>query len=96
MIMDDFQSCKFGFLQQAFVPWAKGEVYTSNPKTSIIRLELDAENFAVMSMRMLSGATTAPQTAKESKGVPEPASEEPDRDIPPISAYEEMETGTLY
>jgi len=93
---ENFGKCKFGFLQQAFVPWAKGEIYASDPKASINMIEQDAEHFAVMSMRMLSRATTAPQTAKETKDVPARASEEPDRDIPPISAYEEMETGTLY
>jgi len=45
--MDDFQKCKFGFLQQVFVPWIKKEI------DNLEALEDHAELFATMSMRIL-------------------------------------------
>jgi len=80
--------CKFGFLQQAFVPYLKGELF-KDEEGKLPLLEEAAELFADLCMRWFPGATTAPQTAKEEKDVPERASGGPDRDIPPIEAYEE-------
>lgn len=74
----NFGKCKFGFLQRAFVPYLKDEVFNG---ADLLELEEIAEEFATMSMRIL----TAPEKPSQDKGIDWPASEEPDMDIPPIA-----------
>jgi len=74
--MDDFQKCKYGFLQQAFVPWVKNEITLS---AGLKELEVNAEVFATMSMRILD--RPAP---------PEPIDTFKDADTPPLDAYDEV------
>jgi hypothetical protein len=82
-----FKKCKYGFLQQAFVPWINDGLN----KTTAIMLERYAEEFAGMCMRVLPRATKAPEKPKEPEGKTQsPANiEDPYQgDAPPISSYE--------
>ena len=86
---ENFGKCKFGFLQQAFVPFIKSEICLDS---SFGELEKLAETFATMSMRILSNTPSASQTAKELEDTPENAPEQEDPfqgDEVPLSAYEE-------
>jgi len=77
--------CKFGFLQQAFVPYLKGELFKVEDEDSLHLLEQNAELFADMCMRTLSDSTTAPQTAKEEKDIGESTPDVPYADSPPLT-----------
>jgi len=72
---ESFGKCKFGFLQQAFVPWIKNEL----EGTGIEALESMAEEFAEMSMRIL-----------QKPDISEPASTAFNTDEIPLDAYDEV------
>jgi len=71
--MDDFQKCKFGFLQQVFVPYVKNEL---GPTTILDTLEKEAELFATMSMRILN-----------KPDISEPANTAFNTEQPPLDVY---------
>jgi len=74
--MNNFQKCKFGFLQQAFVPYLKKEFETGKVEFYEAELEKAAELFATMSMRIL-----------DKPDISEPANTAFNTEQPPLDVY---------
>jgi len=70
--MDDFQKCKHDFLKEAFVPWINGKT----PFDDLSALEILAETFATMSMRIL-----------DKPDISEPANTAFNTEQPPLDVY---------
>jgi len=75
---ENFGKCKFGFLQQAFVPYIKDEVFNG---ADLLELEEIAEVFAMMSMRILDKPKVSSETKTGGTGI--------DDNMPPLDAYDE-------
>lgn len=83
---ENLGKCKFGFLKEAFVPWIKNEI---KPLEGLAGLEEEAEQFATMSMRIL---TPKPMdTFKDATDMPDDAKalDLEDAQLPPLDSYEE-------